>query len=158
MQSIKETDFSTLAKSEKSARMKQRFLALAHFKDGKSRHQIAKYIKVSRTSVNKWISDFLTHGLKGLSEPSRTGRPHKLSSQQLEQLSLFIDEQAVKTGGGRLQASDVHEYIKINFGVNYKQANIYRLLHQQGFSWITSRSKHPKQSEEAQEAFKKTAK
>jgi hypothetical protein len=26
-----------------------------------------------------------------------------------------------------------------------------------GFSWITSRSKHPKQSEEAQEDFKKTA-
>jgi transposase len=29
------------------------------------------------------------------------------------------------------------------------------LLHQQGFSWISSRSKHPKQSEEAQERFKK---
>ncbi|WP_443088871.1 helix-turn-helix domain-containing protein, partial [Vibrio sp. M260112] len=30
-----------------------RLLALAHFKEGRSRTQIAKYLKVSRTSVNK---------------------------------------------------------------------------------------------------------
>ncbi|WP_435277206.1 helix-turn-helix domain-containing protein [Psychrobium sp. nBUS_13] len=32
---------------------------------------------------------------------------------------------------------------------------MYRLLHQLGFSWITSRSRHPKQSDEVQETFKK---
>ncbi|MFA0363594.1 helix-turn-helix domain-containing protein, partial [Vibrio sp. 10N.222.54.A6] len=31
-----------------------RLLALANFKDGLSRTQIAKSLKVSRTSVNKW--------------------------------------------------------------------------------------------------------
>nr|WP_258191571.1 helix-turn-helix domain-containing protein [Photobacterium profundum] len=36
-----------------------RFLALAHLKDGHSRTQIAKYLKVSRTSINKWIQVFL---------------------------------------------------------------------------------------------------
>lgn len=157
MQTIKEIDFSTLAKNEQNARLKLRFLALAHFKDGKSRHQIAKYIKVSRTSVNKWISDFLIHGLEGLNEPTRIGRPHKLTTRQLEKLSVFINEQSIKKDGGRLQGSDIHEYIKTHFNVDYKQSNIYRILHQQGFSWITSRSKHPKQNEEAQEAFKKNA-
>ncbi|PTP18423.1 hypothetical protein CWO07_25070, partial [Vibrio splendidus] len=29
------------------------------------------------------------------------------------------------------------------------------LLHELNLSWITTRSKHPKQSEEAQESFKK---
>ncbi|WP_443083797.1 helix-turn-helix domain-containing protein, partial [Vibrio sp. V30_P3S12P165] len=48
--------------------MKMRLLALAHFKDGQSRTQIAKYLKVSRTSVNKWVQTFLEHGLEGLQE------------------------------------------------------------------------------------------
>ncbi|ABI71407.1 hypothetical protein Sfri_1556 [Shewanella frigidimarina NCIMB 400] len=39
--------------------------------------------------------------------------------------------------------------------VTFKQANIYRLLHQLGLSWITTRSRHPKQSQDIQDAFKK---
>ncbi|WP_423228032.1 helix-turn-helix domain-containing protein [Shewanella algae] len=39
--------------------------------------------------------------------------------------------------------------------MSYSLANVYRLLHALDFSWITSRSKHPKQSDEAQAAFKK---
>ncbi|ABX48027.1 ISSod10, transposase OrfA [Shewanella baltica OS195] len=54
-----------------------------------------------------------------------------------------------------MMAKDVGHYIQTEFGVTFKQANIYRLLHQLGFSWMTTRSRHPKQSEAAQEAFKK---
>ncbi|HCH5095821.1 TPA: helix-turn-helix domain-containing protein [Vibrio parahaemolyticus] len=34
-------------------------LALAQLKDGHSRTQIAKFLKVSQTSVNKWVQTFL---------------------------------------------------------------------------------------------------
>ncbi|WP_140119892.1 helix-turn-helix domain-containing protein [Vibrio parahaemolyticus] len=34
-------------------------LALDHFKDGHSLTQITKLLKVSRTSVNKWVQTFL---------------------------------------------------------------------------------------------------
>jgi hypothetical protein len=37
----------------------------------------------------------------------------------------------------------------------YSLTSIYRLIHQLDFSWITSRSKHPKRSQAAQEDFKK---
>ncbi len=46
--------------------MKMRLLALAHFQEGCSRTEIAKYLKVSRTSVNKWVQVFLKEGLDGL--------------------------------------------------------------------------------------------
>ncbi|WP_424141072.1 helix-turn-helix domain-containing protein, partial [Psychromonas aquatilis] len=42
--------------------MKMRLLALAHFQDGHSRTQIAQFLKVSRTSVNKWVSIYLSEG------------------------------------------------------------------------------------------------
>lgn len=155
MTSIKDIDFASLAKKEKNARMQQRLLALAHFQDGKSRYKIAEFLKVSRTSVNKWISDFLKHGLKGLNESPRSGRPNRLTQKQLEQLAKYVEQQALRTTGGRLTGTDVQAYILSNFDIDYELSNVYRILHTQGFSWITSRSRHPKQSQEAQDAFKK---
>lgn len=57
--------------------------------------------------------------------------------------------------GGRLQAKDIQSYIIDNFRIEYEISNIYRLLHHLNFSWITSRSRHPKQSEGVQTLFKK---
>ncbi|MBB1507702.1 winged helix-turn-helix domain-containing protein [Pseudoalteromonas sp. SG41-1] len=47
------------------------------------------------------------------------------------------------------------QYIYDQFNIRYHTDHIYKLLKKRGFSWITSRSKHPKQSKESQEAFKK---
>ncbi|MEF1286136.1 helix-turn-helix domain-containing protein, partial [Vibrio sp. M250220] len=68
MDSFDNIDFKKLASQQKSIQMKMRLLALAHFKEGRSRTQIAKYLKVSRTSVNKWVHTFLEEGLEGLQE------------------------------------------------------------------------------------------
>ncbi|MEC6833751.1 helix-turn-helix domain-containing protein, partial [Photobacterium toruni] len=82
--------------------MKMRLLALEHFKEGKSRTQIAKYLKVSRTSVNKWVSVFLEEGLEELQEKPRSGRPAFLTLKQREQLSNYIKLKAQDSSGGRL--------------------------------------------------------
>ncbi|WP_418954034.1 helix-turn-helix domain-containing protein [Vibrio parahaemolyticus] len=37
-----------------------RLLALALFQEGYTRTQIAKRLNVSRTSVNKWVKNYLT--------------------------------------------------------------------------------------------------
>jgi transposase len=149
---LKNIDFTALAKRETNARKKLRLLALAHFKDGVNKATIARMLKVSRGSINKWVALFLQNGLAGLET-----KPSKLTSVECEKVSAFIAESSRSSKGGRLIATDIQRYIEHNFGVQYQQSNIYRLLHGLGFSWITSRSKHPKQSEEAQEDFKKTA-
>ena len=141
---------AALVKSEKSARKRMRYLALLHFTEGHSRTAIASMLKVSRTSVNRWVTAYLTHGLTGLDDAPNPGRPATLSSPQ-----LFVQHRSLSAQGGRLMAKDVGLFIQSEFGVTFKQANIYRLLHQLGFSWITTRSRHPKQSEAIQEAFKK---
>ncbi|EGQ7840017.1 helix-turn-helix domain-containing protein [Vibrio parahaemolyticus] len=57
--SLNSINFKKLASQQKSIQMKMRLLALDHFKDGHSRTQITKLLKVSRTSVNKWVQTFL---------------------------------------------------------------------------------------------------
>ena len=148
-------DFPRLIKSTSNARLRMRYLAVSHFTDGKSRTEIAKFLKVSRVSVNQWVKAYLDHGLEGLQEKAHPGRPHRLTEEQRRQLKKHVTEHAIKTGGGRLQAQDIGLYIENSFGITYQSSGIYRLLHDIGLSWITTRSKHPKQSIEAQEAFKK---
>ncbi|WP_135381636.1 helix-turn-helix domain-containing protein [Vibrio tasmaniensis] len=57
--------------------------------DGLNRSQV-KYLKVSRTSVNKWLQAFLEEGLEGLQEKPRTGSPAYFNVEQRKQLSTFI--------------------------------------------------------------------
>jgi len=148
-------DFNKLAKTHESVRMRLRFLALAHFQEGKSRISIAKFLKVSRTSVNKWISQYHQFGIDGLTDKKPTGRPFQLSSEQRKQLIEYVTKSSKSELGGRLNGIDIQRYIEENFSVNYHLSSVYKLLHKLGFSWITSRSKHPKQSIEAQSDFKK---
>ncbi|EPQ9944578.1 helix-turn-helix domain-containing protein [Vibrio vulnificus] len=56
---------------------------MAHFKEGHSRTQMAKFLKVSRTSVNQWVQTFLEEGLEGLQEKPRTGWPAKHDNSTL---------------------------------------------------------------------------
>ncbi len=154
---LKNIDFTALAKRETNARKKLRLLALAHFTEGMNKATIARMLKVSRGSVNKWVALFLDQGLSGLEDKPSPGRPAQLTAVQFEKLAAFIAENSRSSQGGRLIATDIQCYIENNFGVKYQQSNIYRILRELGFSWITSRSKHPKQSEEAQDEFKKTA-
>ncbi|WP_233353432.1 helix-turn-helix domain-containing protein, partial [Photobacterium chitinilyticum] len=96
--------------------MKMRLLALSHFQDGYSRTEIAKFLKVSRTSVNKWVRIFLEEGLRGLQEKPQTGRPAFLSPAQQKQLTDFIELRAKSNEGGRLTGADIHTYIMKEFG------------------------------------------
>ena len=54
----------------------------------------------------------------------------------------------------RRLGTDIQTYIEREFGVAYELSNVYRLLRELGFSWITSRSRHPKQDGQVQEALK----
>lgn len=71
-------NIAALIKSEKSVRKLMCYLALLHFTEGHSRTAIASMLKVSRTSVNRWVTAYLTQGLSRHDDtpnPSCTGQP-----------------------------------------------------------------------------------
>ena len=155
MITLESIDFKSLIVKETNGRMRVRLLALSHIKSGANNTQTARNLHISRRIVNDWVKRFYEHGLDGLKEKPRSGRPCNLNEKQLSQLSQYIHDNSIKPKGGRLKAQVLVTYITQEFKVDYSIDNIYRLLHQLGFSWITSRSRHPKQSDEVQEAFKK---
>ncbi|GIU31904.1 helix-turn-helix domain-containing protein [Shewanella sp. MBTL60-007] len=124
-------DNKTLAKlirKEKNARMKLKLLAVLHFQDGKSRYQIADFLKVSRTSVNRWISLYLSSGLEGLKDKPHCGRPSILSHDQLLQLKRYIDNKSNREGNGKLTGGDIQLYMEKQFGVKYEISSVYKLI------------------------------
>lgn len=146
--------FKQLARTTSDHRLKLRYLAVHHFLSGKNRTQIAKYLGVARGSVNTWITKYLAGGINGLQLGKNSGRPRRLTSKQEKQVSVFILARIEDNTGGRLIAADIQQYISNQFDVVYELSAIYRLLHRLNFRWITSRSKHPKQSKQAQAVFK----
>lgn len=146
-------DFKSLIAKETNGRMRVRLMALSHIKDGANNSQTARKLHISRRIVNDWVKNLYAHGLEGLQEKPRSGRPSRLDKAQLTQLSEYIRNNSIKESGGRLNAQVLVRYIAQEFELNYCVSNVYRLLHQLGFSWITSRSRHPKQSDEIQEDF-----
>lgn len=127
-------DFMKLIRQEKNARMRLKLLALLHFHEGKSRYQISDYLKVSRTSVNKWVSSYLSYGLEGLKDKKHCGRPAALTSEQLKQLSVFIKHRTTNYENEKLHGSEIQTYILDNFGVSYEISNIYRILERLGYT------------------------
>jgi transposase len=73
-------------------------------------------------------------GLSGLDDTLNLGRTATLSTAQQAKLKAFVQHQSLSEQGGSLMAKDVGHFIQTEFGVTFKQANIYRLLHQLGFS------------------------
>jgi len=148
-------DFKPLIAKETNGRMRVRLMALSHIKEGANNAQAARNLHISRRSVNDWVKRFYENGLEGLKEKPRSGRPCALNGSQLAQLGEYVRNNSIKENGGRLKAETLATYIAQEFKVEYTIFNVYRLLHQLNFSWITSRSRHPKQSDKIQEDFKK---
>ena len=87
---------------------------------------------------------------------TRTGRSHKLTDKQLSQLEDFMRELESQRSGSRIKGKEIQAEILNQFGVEYHLSSLYYLLHRQGLSWITVRSKHPNGDPIVQEALKKT--
>lgn len=152
-----EHQLKALSNKVKDHRMRIRLLAVAHFKPGKNKTDVARTLNVSRRMVNEWVANNLKDGVSALKSNKPSGSPSLLSSQQKTELVDYIEKQSQSASGGRLNGEMLQTYIQQTFSINYHQNSIHKLLKSLNITWTTSCSKHPQQSEEAQEDFKKTS-
>ena len=155
MSTVLKSNSNTKFPYTSNASLKVRYMTASLFNEGISRTKIAITLNVSRRLVNEWVTMYLSGGIDALAIKKSPGRPPKLSIQEKALLKDFVIKNSTKTEGGRLVGEDILRYIEDNFNVTYRLRNVYRLMAELNLSWITSRSKHPKQSQESQEKFKK---
>ncbi len=153
-----EIDFTSLFKKEGAPHIRIRYLGLSHIQEGATIAYVSSILRVSSRTVTYWIQRFKKAGLKGLEDKVGRGAKKKLSTNKENKFCDRVIEMQKTRKGGRVKGEDIRIMLKEEFDVNCSLSATYLLLRRVGLHWISSRSRHPKQSQEVQDLFKKLRK
>ncbi|MCL5020248.1 MAG: IS630 family transposase [Bacteroidetes bacterium] len=117
-------------------RAARRLHAVALNMEGKTAPEIAEILKVHRSKVCIWIRNWQEHGMDGVLEGHRSGRPPCMLQEQRKKLSDILDSGAVAYGftSGVWTSPMVARVIEEEFSITYHPAHVSRILHELGFS------------------------
>jgi transposase len=144
-----------LARRQKHAEQKDRFLVALHALGGRPTADIQKALLRSRGFVQRWAYAYRDGGIDALHDKPRGGSKPIIGPEAAEHLKARLDagprpEDRVCT----LRGKDVKRIIKDELGEDLSISAVYRSMHRLGYSCLSPRPRHEKQDPEAQEKFK----
>ena len=149
-------DLAAAARRESDGRVRTRVLAIRYMRLGHTAPEAAKVFPISDTQLRMWVRRYDTHGLEGLRDRPRPGRPTILDPSKVEALKERVRTGPAEAEGlAAYRAEDVRRMLAEEFGSDYSISGTYFLLHRLGFSSLVPRPVHPKTDPAAQAAFKK---
>ena len=104
--------------------------------DKKSSGQIASTLDAPRSRVSQWLKAFDEHGIEGLMEGRRSGRPSLLTDLQKILICDIVDSGPIAYGllSGVWTSKLISEIIDDEFGIRYHPGHVWKLLQEFGFS------------------------
>jgi transposase len=148
-----------VARRETNGRVASRLLALANALDGLDRGEAARRAGMDRQTLRDWVIRFNDHGIEGLRDRPKSGRPPWLDEGQMASLRALVlrGPDPERDGVSTWRAKDLCRIVAERFGVAYSENGMLRLLHDLGLSWQKARPIHPEADRKAQAAFKKNS-
>jgi transposase len=124
------------ALKDRVLRIAQRLHGIVLSLEGHRPPEIARLLKVHRSTVPLWIEQFNQHGEEGVFEGLRSGRPVALDAQQREALCDILDSGPVAYGleTGIWTSPLIAQIIREQFGQDYHPGHVRKLLRQLGYS------------------------
>jgi transposase len=151
---------SQLRKDEKFSQG-VRLYAVYQIALGKTAEELQELYFTSHKSICNWVHRYNAEGLAGLKDRPRSGRRSRLEEAQKLKIKAAVLESPTLEGfsSGVWTWALVGEYIRCNFGVSYKKAQIYNILHALGLSYQKGKGYFPETAgrEDQVEAIKKTS-
>ena len=155
-EAFKDHDFLKMMRQMQHGRNRIRLLAMHHIQLVKSLKNVAKIVQCHWITVQQWLKSFKEEGFDGLYESQRSGAPRKIAKE----VESFISKKLSKLREAKtvryITVNQVHQIIIDQFSTKCCLKTVYNTMHRLNFSWITSRSMHPKTSTEVQEEYKQT--
>jgi transposase len=147
------------AAGTRDARQARRLLALAMVLDGHPRQLAAQAGGMDRQTLRDWVHRYNAHGIEGLRDAPREGRPPALSAGQVQELEglVLAGPDLKRYGVVRWRCSDLRTQVKARFEVEPHERTVGKLLRKLGMTRLQPRPFHPKSDAEAQEAHKRTS-
>jgi transposase len=124
------------AERDGAYRVAKRLQAVVLNSEGRTSGELAGILKAPRSRVSEWLSLYQRHGVEGLLEGYRPGRPPLLTAEQRTHLADILDSGPVAYGldTGLWTSPMLAWLIEEEFGVAYHPGHVRKLLHQMGFS------------------------
>ena len=137
-----------------------RIAAIILILEGWKSTQVAALFDVSRWSVVKWIQKANEHGIQGLNEGQRPGRPSQMDEDIEKDLEKALSQDPRKFGlkRNRWDGMVVVEYVERVHGVKIKVRQAQRWIRRLGFSLKVPIYKYAQATAEGIEEFGKTLK
>ncbi len=154
---FKEADFQFAARHAQDNRECIRLLGLAFLQQGLSVSEAAALLSVTNDSVHDWLHRFKEGGLPAMKDQGGRGRKPIIPEASHAAFKDAVLHMQEEKDGGRIVGRDVLKMLERDFQQQCDLRTVYKLLHRVKLSWISGRSRHPKQDLEEQEAFKKTS-
>ena len=131
-------------------------LLVAH---GISCREAAGVLGDAPRTVENWVHRFEKHGLAGLTEGERPGRPSRLSPAQRATVEAALRQSPAEAGvegGGVWDGKTLSRYLKQEFEVELRARQCQRLFRQWGFRLRKPRPLIAQADPQAQATHKKT--
>jgi len=108
------------------ARLLHRLHSVALVAYGLSASEVARIFDDSPRAVAYWVKRFKQHGLAGLEEESKPGRPSKLNPAQMKKLQAYLKRS--EAASKPVKAETLAGYILKEFGVVLTTVQCWRIL------------------------------
>src|ERR1700724_852515 len=126
-----ETTFDSLNRDEME---KRRLEAVQDLQRGLTQSSVARKFFVSRTTASRWNRALQRKGVEALRKRRATGRPSRLSREQLQLIPGLYGQGAMIHGfsDSRWTTSRLAKVIEAQFGVRYDHDHVGRLMQKLG--------------------------
>jgi transposase len=124
------------AEHDGSYRVAKRLQAVVMNAEGYSSGEIARILKAPRSKASAWLRAYEEHGVEGLLEGQRSGRPSGLNERELRKLADILDSGPAEYGldMGIWTSPMISWVIEEEFGIEYHPGHVRKILHDIGFS------------------------
>jgi transposase len=112
----------------------RRLAAAKELLTGATQSQVARRYGVSRTTASRWHRSIVHKGFEGLRLRRATGRPSRLTADQVDAIrQMYLDGASVYGfSTDRWTTGRLAKAIERQFGISYDQDHVGRLMHKFG--------------------------
>jgi transposase len=123
---------------------------------GKSSRSLEELYNTSFKQITNWVHQFEEGGIEGLRDKPGRGRRPKLSPEGLNNLKHLLLNESPEGHGFNTSTWTgpmVIEYIKREFGLSYKKAQVYNIMKRLGFTYQKGKGEYPESDIKARADF-----
>jgi transposase len=134
-----------------------RLYAIYQVSLGQPTRKLEDLYNTSFKQITNWVHQFEREGIEGLKDKGGRGRKPKLQSGQLTELkALLLKESPIDHGFNTATWTGpiLIQWIKKQYGFEYKKAQIYNIIKSLGFSYQKGKGIFPEADKQKQETFK----